>query len=147
VHETVNCISNIARCTKRSKLDVLKHLARESVDAHKEVFAVLRDDAEALEAFKAFCRGYVYFHTSSTRYKVPHLWKMAREEEQRAAMSGGGGGLLEKHERHRVLHLTPRIKILSMLVVLVVITSFTLFNQFASSGHWARHVLAIPVSL
>ena len=144
MHETVNCISNIARCTKRSKLDVLKHLARESVEAHKEVFAVFRDDAEALEAFKAFCRGYVYFHTSSTRYKVPHLWKMAREEEQLAVSCGVGP--LEKHEQHPLLHLTPRIKVISMLVVLVMITSFTLFNQFATSGHWARHALTIPVS-
>ena len=70
---------------------------------------------------------------------------MAREEEQRAALSGGGISL-DKHEQLHLVHLTPRIKVLSMLMLLVMITSFTLFNQFASSGHWARHVLAIPVS-
>ncbi len=142
MQESVNCISNIARCTKRTKLDVLQHLANESVEAHKEVLAVLRDDVDALEAFKAFCRGYAYFHTSSTRYKVSDLWKMAGEQGQRAAIVSVASG----SEKKRYLSLAPRIKILTMLVLLVLFMSLTLFIQFASEGYWTCRVLVLPIS-
>lgn len=143
VQESVNCISNIARCTKRTKLEVLQHLADESVDAHKEVLAVLRDDVDALEAFKAFCRGYAYFHTSSTRYKVSDLWKMAGEQGQRVAIVSTTSG---SEKKRYYLSLPPRIKILGMLVLLVMFTSFMLFIQFASDGYWTRRVLILPIS-
>ncbi|KAF8638694.1 hypothetical protein AX17_002016 [Amanita inopinata Kibby_2008] len=79
VHESVNCISNIARCSGRSKLQVLRDLADESVEAHKEILAVLSQSPEALKAFQHFCTGYVYFHTSSPRYKVSDLWSFGSE--------------------------------------------------------------------
>ncbi|KAK2462610.1 hypothetical protein APHAL10511_005343 [Amanita phalloides] len=81
-NENVNCISNIARCTGQTKLDVLQHLADESVKAHKEILAVLKDRPQALAAYQAFAMGIVHYHTSTKRYKLTELWTMAADAEK-----------------------------------------------------------------
>jgi len=75
-NESINFISNIALCNGWTKLQALKNLADESVEAHHEVLAVLSQDRNALEAYKSFYKGYVYFHTSSARYKISQLWSL-----------------------------------------------------------------------
>ncbi|KAK2465869.1 hypothetical protein APHAL10511_001510 [Amanita phalloides] len=78
-NENVNCISNIARCTGRTKLDLLQHLADESVKAHKEILAVLKDRPEALAVYQVFATGTIHYHTSTKRYRLTELWTMAAE--------------------------------------------------------------------
>ena len=82
-NESVNCISNIALCNGWTKLQTLKNIGDETVEAQNEVLAVLSRDPNALEAYKSFCKGYVYFHTSTPRYKIGHLWSL---EQKRAIM-------------------------------------------------------------
>ena len=80
-NESVNCISNIALCNGWTKLQTLKNIADESVEAQHEVLAVLSQDRNALEAYKNFYKGYVYFHTSSPRYKISHLWSLDEKRD------------------------------------------------------------------
>ncbi|PFH48240.1 hypothetical protein AMATHDRAFT_180831 [Amanita thiersii Skay4041] len=74
VEETTNCISNMARCGKKSRLQVLQELCEDSVDAHREILAVLARSPVAMKMYKGFAKGYVYFHTSCPRYKLSHLF-------------------------------------------------------------------------
>jgi len=78
-NESVNCVSNIALCNGWTKLQTMKNLADESVEAQNEVLAVLSRDPKALEAHKSFYKGYVYFHTSTPRYKIAHLWSLEKK--------------------------------------------------------------------
>ncbi|KAK2462611.1 hypothetical protein APHAL10511_005344 [Amanita phalloides] len=78
-NETVNCISNIARCNGQTRLEACQYLADESVKAHKEILAVLDGKPEALAAYQTFATGYVDFHTLTKRYKIEELWQMAAD--------------------------------------------------------------------
>ncbi|KAK2462615.1 hypothetical protein APHAL10511_005348 [Amanita phalloides] len=142
-HESVNCISNLARCTHRPKLAVLQHLADQSVHAHHEILAVLGDDPadpRVLTAYLAFCRGYVYFHTSSKRYRVPDLWQLATAEKNHDKSSQvllpvAAAGLSTSPTRTSLgkgrTSITPRIKILAAIMVLLFLTSLSLLFKFA----------------
>ncbi|KAF8632727.1 hypothetical protein AX15_001723 [Amanita polypyramis BW_CC] len=74
--ESVNLVSNIARCNGQTKLQVLKQLADESAEAHRETLAVLSQHPDALEAYRRFSAGYVHFHIASARYMLADLWSM-----------------------------------------------------------------------
>ena len=77
--ESVNCISNIALCNGWTKLQALKNVVDESVKARDEILAILSQDPNALEAYKSFYKGYVYFHIASGRYKIDHLWSLEKK--------------------------------------------------------------------
>jgi len=74
VGESYNYISVRAQSCGKSKLEALKSLVDETVQSHKETLTVLAQSPEALEAYKEFCKGYVYFHTSCKRYEVVDMW-------------------------------------------------------------------------
>ncbi|KAM6496543.1 Isoprenoid synthase domain containing protein, partial [Amanita muscaria] len=81
VNECNNFISIKAQSGRKTKLEALQSLADETVDTVKEIIAVLAHNQDALEAFKDFHKGYVYFHTACNRYKMAELWAYNGEDE------------------------------------------------------------------
>jgi len=69
-----NYISPDARSRREEKLEALQSVANKTVHAHRNALTVLSHNREAREAFQRFCRGYVFFHLSSKRFKVADLW-------------------------------------------------------------------------
>jgi hypothetical protein len=80
--ETMNFVSVEARSSGQSKLDVLRRLTDEAAELHKEALAILWRCPDALEAYRQFSKGYVYFHTSCRRYKIPELWVKGSADDE-----------------------------------------------------------------
>ncbi|KAJ3775201.1 isoprenoid synthase domain-containing protein [Lentinula raphanica] len=72
--ETVNHISLIAFARGCSQSHAFHSLIHETVEAHQKITHILEPDPKALDAYKKFAAGYVYFHTSlDSRYHLNEL--------------------------------------------------------------------------
>jgi hypothetical protein len=70
--ESVNRVSLLVTCQGTSKYHVLSQLADATVDAHQTILKVMQSNEEALDAYRNFSSGFVYFHTLK-RYKLSDL--------------------------------------------------------------------------
>jgi len=73
VGETTNQVSTLAARAHKSKLDAYSELTEATIGLYKEIVKILEDTPEACAAFKDYTAGYVYFHTSTTRYRFEDL--------------------------------------------------------------------------
>lgn len=71
--EADNFISLLSASQGLDKMTVLAMLASDVAKSNDLIKAILRDELDALQAWLNFMAGYVYFHTSNTRYKLDHL--------------------------------------------------------------------------
>ncbi|KAF9492855.1 terpenoid synthase [Pleurotus eryngii] len=71
--ETCNRVSVLAQCNAITKYNVPQGLADEAASCHLRICDILSDDAESLNAYNQFAKGYIGFHTSSKRYKLNEL--------------------------------------------------------------------------
>ncbi|KAG1782231.1 isoprenoid synthase domain-containing protein [Suillus placidus] len=71
--ESVNRVSLLATCQGTSKYHVLSQLADATVDAHQNILKIIESNEAALNAYKNFSSGFVYFHTTLKRYKLSDL--------------------------------------------------------------------------
>ncbi|KAJ3730815.1 terpenoid synthase [Lentinula raphanica] len=72
--ETVNHISLIAFARGCSQSHAFHSLIHETVEAHQKIINILGSDLQALDAYRNFASGYVYFHTSvDSRYHLNEL--------------------------------------------------------------------------
>lgn len=71
--EADNFISILSASQGVDKMTVLASLAGDVAKANDSIKVMLRNDPDALEAWLTFMAGYVYFHTSNTRYKLDRL--------------------------------------------------------------------------
>jgi hypothetical protein len=72
--ETINHISNMARCRGVSKIEVLRLLCDEVVTCHLQSLNILSPHHEAHAVYSKFSQGYIDFHTSLTRYRLDELF-------------------------------------------------------------------------
>lgn len=73
IGEMTNHISTRAARTKKSKLETLDELTEAAIGHYSCIIKILDGCPEACEAFKHYAAGYVYFHTSSGRYRLEEL--------------------------------------------------------------------------
>ena len=73
VGETTNQVSTLAASANKSKLETFGELTASTIGLYKEIVKILENSPEACEAFKRYTAGYVYFHTSTTRYRFEDL--------------------------------------------------------------------------
>lgn len=106
--ECMNFISVEARSSGQSKLDILRCLTDEAVELHNEALAILWQCPDALEAYRQFSKGYVYFHTSCKRYKVSELWVKGSAEDKM---------LPKSHPRSSWIDVLPGLRLLFGLIV------------------------------
>ncbi|KAJ3831322.1 isoprenoid synthase domain-containing protein, partial [Lentinula raphanica] len=72
--ETVNHISLMASARNCSPRDAFQSLIDETVEAHQKITHILEPDPKALDAYRKFAAGFVYFHTSlDSRYHLNEL--------------------------------------------------------------------------
>lgn len=73
VGETTNQVSTQATRTNKSKLETFGELTETTIGLYKRIVKILEGSPEACEAFKRYTAGYVYFHTSTARYRFEDL--------------------------------------------------------------------------
>lgn len=73
VGEITNHVSTRAARARKSKLETLHELTEMAIDLHKGILEILEGSPEACDAFNNYTAGYVYFHTSSGRYRLEDL--------------------------------------------------------------------------
>ncbi|KAG8214403.1 isoprenoid synthase domain-containing protein [Butyriboletus roseoflavus] len=73
VGETTNQISTLAARTKKSKLETYGELTETTIGLYKRIVKILEESPEVCEAFEHFKAGFVYFHTSTARYRLEDL--------------------------------------------------------------------------
>ncbi|KAJ3754703.1 isoprenoid synthase domain-containing protein [Lentinula raphanica] len=74
--ETVNHISLIASARGCSPRDAFQSLIDETVEAHQKITHILEPDPIALDAYRKFAAGFVYFHISlDSRLSLPTFRK------------------------------------------------------------------------
>ncbi|KAJ4490603.1 isoprenoid synthase domain-containing protein, partial [Lentinula aciculospora] len=72
--ESVNHISLLAFCRGCSKTHAFHSLIQETIEAHQKIVRILESDKRALDSYRKFASGYVYFHTSlDSRYRLNEL--------------------------------------------------------------------------
>ncbi|KAJ8090302.1 hypothetical protein PM082_018898 [Marasmius tenuissimus] len=72
--EEDNFASMLAKGSSITKYDAIQRLADDVADADARVLKVLADHPPALDSWRSFRKGYVYFHTSSPRYKLHEVF-------------------------------------------------------------------------
>ncbi|KAK1220809.1 hypothetical protein PQX77_016380 [Marasmius sp. AFHP31] len=72
--EDDNLASMLAKGSSITKYDAIQRLADDAADADKRVLKALADYPPALDSWQSFRKGYVYFHTSSPRYKLHEVF-------------------------------------------------------------------------
>ncbi|KAJ8090460.1 hypothetical protein PM082_019058 [Marasmius tenuissimus] len=73
--EEDNLASMLAKGSSITKYDAIQRLADEVADVDTRVTKVLADHPSALDIWQSFRKGYVYFHTSSVRYKLHEVFE------------------------------------------------------------------------
>lgn len=73
VGETTNQVSTLAARTNKSKLETFGELTDTTISLYKGIVKILEGSPKACEAFKRYTAGYVYFHTSTARYRFDDL--------------------------------------------------------------------------
>lgn len=71
--ENLNFVSMSASSNNVTKIEALKRLADEVAQCYSRASQLLQSTPAAWEAFRAFCVGYVGFHSLSVRYKLDQL--------------------------------------------------------------------------
>ncbi|KAF8649384.1 hypothetical protein AX16_005825 [Volvariella volvacea WC 439] len=71
--ETVNRPSWLAECHQVSKNKALKMLEDAAVEAHTRILQTLKPHQGAYEAYSAFSKGYIGFHSGLQRYRLHEL--------------------------------------------------------------------------
>ena len=73
--ESVNRVSLLVTCRKRSKIDVLRSVAIEATESHQNALDLLQNHQGATNAYKRYCKGMIDAHLSlgSSRYKLDKL--------------------------------------------------------------------------
>lgn len=72
--EITNRISLLAQARQCSKLEMFEYTVQEALKSHKVVLKILEEKPRAMEAYKTFMHGYVWFHTGLMgRYKLRNL--------------------------------------------------------------------------
>jgi len=72
--ETVNIISNLAGCQGISKIEALQQLSKDAAASHLKVLQILSPYPDAQTAYANFSQGYIWFHTSLSRYRLNELF-------------------------------------------------------------------------
>jgi hypothetical protein len=72
--ESVNRVSLLASCQKRSKIEILRIIADEAIESHRNALELLQGHEGATEAYRRYCQGMIDFHPSSGgRYRLDRL--------------------------------------------------------------------------
>ncbi|KAJ8090288.1 hypothetical protein PM082_018884 [Marasmius tenuissimus] len=72
--EEDNFASMLAKGSSITKYAAIQRLADDVADADERILKVLADHPRALDSWQSFRKGYVYFHTSSPRYKLHEVF-------------------------------------------------------------------------
>ncbi|EDR03562.1 uncharacterized protein LACBIDRAFT_331339 [Laccaria bicolor S238N-H82] len=72
--ETVNRVSNLARCHGVSKMEVIHRLSQDAATCHSQVLRILSPHRDAHTAYANFSQGYIGFHASLARYRLNELF-------------------------------------------------------------------------
>lgn len=71
----MNRVSLLASCHKRSKVDILRSIANEAIESHRNALEMLQNHEGATDAYKRYCQGVIDFHPSlGSRYKLDKLY-------------------------------------------------------------------------
>jgi hypothetical protein len=71
--ESVNRVSLLATCQKRSKIDILRSVANDAIESHRNAVEILQSHEGATDAYKRYCQGMIDSHSSMGRYKLDKL--------------------------------------------------------------------------
>ena len=72
--ESLNRISLLASCKKCSKIDILRSIASETVESHRNALEILQSHEGAADVYKCYSQGMLDFHTSlHDRYRLGEL--------------------------------------------------------------------------
>lgn len=72
--ESINHISNMAKCHGVSKIEILRRLSEEVATCHSKSLEILSPYQEALAAYTKFSQGFIVFHASLARYRLSELF-------------------------------------------------------------------------
>ncbi|PBK72402.1 terpenoid synthase [Armillaria solidipes] len=71
--EEMNQVSLLASCSKCPKIEAVKQLVDNTVEAHRNILDILCPDKAALDAYLSFSDGYLRAHVGISRYRLEEL--------------------------------------------------------------------------